>query len=58
MKQIPDRENPHDAPAPAPVPAPSIGKPERPGAAPREISREEMDHRQPADADPDDPVSR
>jgi hypothetical protein len=51
MNQIPVKENPPDRPAPA------TDKPVQPGQAPREISREEMDHQQPADADPDDPVS-
>ena len=41
----------------------TTGQPRRPdeeGAGapkPREISRKEIDHQQPADADPDDPVS-
>ena len=41
----------------------SPGQPEKPGEEgaatpkPREISREEIDHQQPQDADPDDPVS-
>lgn len=51
MNQTTEKENPPAAPAPA------TGKPVQPGPAPREISREEMDHGQPADADPDDPVS-
>jgi hypothetical protein len=51
MNEIPEKENPPAAPAPA------TDKPVRPGPAPREISREEMDHKKPADADPDDPVS-
>ena len=51
MNQMPDKENPPAAPAPTTV------KPVQPSPAPREISREEMDHGQPADADPDDPVS-
>lgn len=35
------------------------GRPGKPGQAapPREVSREEVDHQKPADADPDDPVS-
>lgn len=53
MNQMPDKESPPAAPAPAPT----SGKPVQPSPAPREISREEMDHKQPADADPDDPVS-
>ncbi|MFL6714824.1 MAG: hypothetical protein ACJ8G3_23560 [Burkholderiaceae bacterium] len=51
MNQIPEKENPPVAPPPA------TDKPVQPGHAPREISREEMDHKQPADADPDDPAS-
>ena len=41
----------------------SPGQPDKPGEEgspaprPREISREEIDHQQPQDADPDDPVS-
>jgi hypothetical protein len=54
MNQIPEKENPPAAPAPA---ADKPVRPVQPGQAPREISREEMDHKQPADADPDDPVS-
>lgn len=42
-------------PDPAPVPAPDPAG--RNASGPREISREEMDRQQPADADPDDPVS-
>jgi hypothetical protein len=54
MNQIPEKENPPAVPAPA---ADKPVRPVQPGQAPREISREEMDHKQPADADPDDPVS-
>ncbi|MET0964650.1 MAG: hypothetical protein ABWY05_17810 [Noviherbaspirillum sp.] len=41
----------------------SPGRPQKPGEEgaaapkPREISREEVDHQQPQDPDPDDPVS-
>lgn len=49
MNKTTEKENPPAAPA--------TGNPVQPGPAPREISREEMDHKQPADADPDDPVS-
>lgn len=48
MNQIPEKED--DKPS-------ATGKPAQPGQAPREIPREEMDHGQPADADPDDPVT-
>ena len=40
-----------------PPAAPASGKPAPQDQAPREIPREELDHKQPADADPDDPVS-
>ena len=52
MNQTPEKEKPPPA-----APKPAAGKPAQPGPAPREISREDMDHKQPADADPDDPVS-
>jgi hypothetical protein len=52
MNQTPEKEK-----SPPAVPEPAAGKPAQPGPAPREISREDMDHKQPADADPDDPVS-
>ncbi len=51
MNQIPEKED--DKPSATPA----TGKPAQPGQAPREIPREEMDHGQPADADPDDPVT-